>query len=588
VALVIAIAGVVIAFDVFNSFVVYAAVAAGIAFALVELVLRVRVARAAVTWRSFLDAPFVLLMVAAILLVALWRTAHFAWNQCDDDAAYLYLAQRLVLHGDLLDPLNNRRLTSLGGMSAVQALFLVRLPDSFLTLPDFFLGPVMILFGLWRSRWKRWALWGIGATFLVVLFPGNLGPSNTSPVLLPIGLGIAACSVALEMRVQETARAVVAYACVLGLLVGTATTLRLQFGLPLSLVALAIVFWPPLGLGVVQRLAGVGAGFAIVLGGWAAASWRAVGTPLFPILPGNIDPTWPANGPAHSVPSLAEFFGRLTSPLFDPPWALAVLLGIGVVALVLTRPQVAEAYRRWGLRIEVVAAAASVALVAILLWVYWNSGLPSGYPRFWAPMVLTVVLMPLVFVNRARVERSKVAFLAGLASFVLVGVALNADPNAGYREIRAVAHDVRVRSITQTPDRYANIRTEYAEAAALIPPGSKVLTAVDVPSLLVSRAYELHTLDIAGSTSPPPHLPYFRGTEAKLAWLRGHGYDYVIAVDPSASACLYSSRLAAEDIAGEHGPVYRVWAPYFVDWFEFLADLSGSTTRVEDLLVVKL
>jgi hypothetical protein len=285
---------------------------------------------------------------------------------------------------------------------------------------------------------------------------------------------------------------------------------------------------------------------------------------------------------------VTEFAGRLATPLIDPPWALAVLLGIGVVALVLTRPQVAKAYRRWGLGLQIVAAAASVVLVATLLWIYWNSGYPSGYPRFWAPMVLTVILMPLVFISRARVERSKVAFLAGLASFVLVGVALNADPNAGYREVRAVAHDVRVRTITQTPDRYANIRTEYAEAAGLIPPGSKVLTAVDVPSLLVSRAYELHTLDIAGSTSPAPHLPYFRGTEAKLTWLRSHGYDYIIAVDPSASACLYNSRLAAEDIAGEHGPVYRVWAPYFVDWFEFLADLSGSTKRVDDLLVVKL
>jgi hypothetical protein len=248
---------------------------------------------------------------------------------------------------------------------------------------------------------------------------------------------------------------------------------------------------------------------------------------------------------------------------------------------------VEEKYRRWGLRLQVIVAAAAVVLVVILVRLYWAAGPASGYPRFWAPVIMTAILMPLVLINRTRGERSSAASLGGVAIFVVVGLALSANPMDGWQELRSVAEDTRTRTVIQSPDRYASVRAEYAQAAAMIPAGSKVLAAVDVPSLLLSRTYELNTLDIAGSTSPSPHLPYFRGTGAKLAWLRSHGYSYVVAVEPSASDCLYNRRLQTEDINGEHGRVYQAWAPYFFDWFDFLASVPDST-RVGDLIVVKL
>jgi hypothetical protein len=593
-ALVLAVAGLAVAFGVFNSLLVYIVVAVGIACAFVELVRRVRPGHGAMTRRHVLDVSVALLLIAAVLVPALWSTAHFLWDPCDDDAAYLYLARRLVLEGNLFDPMNFRRLTSLGGMSALQAVFLVRLPDSFLPLPDLFLGPLLILFGLWRSPCRRWAFWGIAATFLVILFPANLGPSNTSPVLIPVGLGIAALSVALQMRVQATTpRARMALACILGLLVGTATTLRPQFGI-LGLVAFFMACWPPLEFGVVERLAGLGTGFAIALGGWAIASWRAVGTPMFPLVTGNLDPSWPADGPPVGATSLTDFVDRIVPSLINPPWAVALLLGTGVVVLVLTRSQVAEMYRHWGLRLQVVAAVSSLVWVAILTRLFWTTGPPSLYPRYWAPMVLAAILMPLALINRAPGEHSKLAVLAGLPIFILVTVAMSANPIAGRHELRLIAQDTITGTVTNAlyADRYANIRPEYAQAAALIPAGSKVLAAVDVPSLLISDSYELNTLDVAGSVSPPPHLPYFLGTQAKLKWLRDRGYDYIIAVDPAASACLYNGQLVAEDSIGKHGQASQGLAPFFTDWFSFLADVSdpsiASSTRVGTLIVVKL
>jgi len=199
-----------------------------------------------------------------------------------------------------------------------------------------------------------------------------------------------------------------------------------------------------------------------------------------------------------------------------------------------------------------------------------------------------------VLVNQIGDPRRRAAVLAGWAMFAMVGLAVTADPVRGAQTVFDVARDTASGQVADalSADRYVDVRGDYAQAAALIPPGARVLAAVDVPSLLVSRTSDLNTLDLAGGTSPSPHLPYFRGTQAKLTWLRSHGYDYIVAVDPAASSCLYSSRSQTQDIAGKFGPVYEAWAPYYLDWFGFLRDVSNplvaDSDHVGSLLVVRL
>jgi hypothetical protein len=140
---------------------------------------------------------------------------------------------------------------------------------------------------------------------------------------------------------------------------------------------------------------------------------------------------------------------------------------------------------------------------------------------------------------------------------------------------------------TLSADRYATVRSAYSQAIALVPAGDKVLAAVDYPSLLLRDGVELNTLDIAGSTSPSPHLPYFLGTAAKLSWFSTNGYKYIVAADPSGGACLYSSALQNANV--KTGGVSGAWAPYLLDWFQFLQDLSSHThTVVGPLVVYKL
>src|SRR5206468_8171797 len=107
---------------------------------------------------------------------------------------------------------------------------------------DLLVGSLLLLVGLWRTRSGSWSGWGIAAAFTVILFHASLGVDNTSPVLLPVGLTIAALQFAVRLRAEATApRAELATACILGLLVGAAATLRPQYALPLGVLALAAV-----------------------------------------------------------------------------------------------------------------------------------------------------------------------------------------------------------------------------------------------------------------------------------------------------------------------------------------------------------
>jgi hypothetical protein len=185
--------------------------------------------------------------------------------------------------------------------------------------------------------------------------------------------------------------------------------------------------------------------------------------------------------------------------------------------------------------------------------------------------------------------------VSGLAALALVAVATGlvaVPPRLVATEALSMAGDTpsgRVSTLLDV-DRYAARRNEYARAAAAAGPGSRVLAAVDVPSLLLPERLQVDTVDLAGSTSPAPHLPYFQGSAAKLRWLRAHGYRYVIATDPDASACLYSRSLNAQDLRGEHGQPFAAWAPYEVDWFRFLDDASSrpGAARFGSLIVVRV
>src|SRR5207249_11864606 len=192
-------------------------------------------------------------------------------------------------------------------------------------------------------------------------------------------------------------------AAILGLLFGSLATLRPEYDVSLGLVALAAVAWPEsrphLDLGLARRLISLTLGLSSAVGGWAVASSRAVDTPMFPIFTGNLNPTWPANGPAVEAPSLSALLGRLAETPIAGLWGLALVGATCLVVYLLVRPGEHPLLALWGLRMYLAAAVSCVVWIALLSYRRWGIGPPSAYPRFWAPVALACVLLPTALMN---------------------------------------------------------------------------------------------------------------------------------------------------------------------------------------------
>jgi hypothetical protein len=123
-------------------------------------------------------------------------------------------------------------------------------------------------------------------------------------------------------------------------------------------------------------------------------------------------------------------------------------------------------------------------------------------------------------------------------------------------------------------DRYTPYEHEYNALNSLVPHGAKVLAAVDFPTLLEYSTYTFATLDAPGAVSPAPHMPFFQGADAKVAYLRHLGYTY-IAADSPAQLGLYRFHFVEWQL---HSPEYfaREQAPYLIDWQSTVTSLENS------------
>jgi hypothetical protein len=121
-------------------------------------------------------------------------------------------------------------------------------------------------------------------------------------------------------------------------------------------------------------------------------------------------------------------------------------------------------------------------------------------------------------------------------------------------------------------DRFRAVRAQYGALNAAIPAGARVLAAVDEPSLLSFSRFSFATLDLAGSASPPPHMPFFAGAAADIRYLRALGFDYIAADSPTQRG-LYNLASWQVDLYLPNFN-YRAWAPYFIDW-------SNTVTALE-------
>ncbi len=581
-------------------------------------------------------AGWVRILVGSVLLVVLLVYVIATAIDLDwlayDDPNYLYLAMRLVERGDLIDPGNLRRIQSAGGLTGLQSLFLVQQPTRFLRVADLWLGGVLVLTNLWRRHAStsaetsaaadaaagahagdepgpvetagkagtRWSVVGIVVTvFVLVCVPTVPGMSfNSSPVVLPIGLVMVLFRFLVRLRTaMEPRRTVLALGTSCGLVAGTLMAFRPYLGIPMIGIAGLVALWPPFGRHLVHRVVGMVAGAVIVLAGWGIASWRAAGTLLYPVMAGNTDPSFPTLGHRLEPVTLGGLATKVLGGLTRPLWI--VLLSVGLAGL-----GVAAAQRRnpdpTARRALVVFA---LALPVFVVWLFglglsfWNFGEMSGVflTRYFVPLVVGLSLVPLMMgllhpVGGPWRRRLHPAIL-GVAVCVFVAIVTFDVPDRLGRSWEYVRTGRVVD--TDANDRFTFARDEYREASRLLPPGSRVFSAVDNPHLLLGTDITLHTLDLVGFASDTPHLPYFVGDQAKLDWLAAHNYDYLITMRPETSVAMYTKSGAKSNAERPDTVAWaRPWGAYIVDWAEFIERLDAQTpergTVVGNLLVVPL
>jgi hypothetical protein len=208
-------------------------------------------------------------------------------------------------------------------------------------------------------------------------------------------------------------------------------------------------------------------------------------------------------------------------------------------------------------------------------------------------MFLGVGLLPILVINGAPGRADRTSSRSSAAVGVAVVLVLLVASAGIVDDVGRAARDVASGNLMSelATSGFATLAPDYDAAQALIPPGSKVFTAVDLPDQLLDADITLHSIDLTGFASPPPRLPYFEGDQAKTDWLRANGYDYVVAMVRDTSTCFYRAELWQRALDLPESRAFALaWQPYIQDWSDYIDHLQaqdGSQT-IGRLVVVPL
>ena len=569
-----------------------------VAWHLVGVALLLTKAGAAIEWVRTLDVRALCFGLVAgvvgIVLVLLSLGIAIGspfYNLFDDDAAYVYLAQRLVSTGGLIDPFNARRMTSYGGATLYQSLFLHVTGNSSLRGFEFTFAALLLVVVTVSTTKRRWFALGTLVVGLGVLLGHGIGPvQNLSPTLSGAALSLGAYQLLAKLRTSSEADQPWLYV-VIGVVLGGILALRFYYLISV-VVAAIIAIVVARGRKSIKPVIIVGCVGILSVSGWAVALYRSSRSPLFPLFEGNYNPSYPV-GPNPLASGVRAYAHQVWSVIKgdDVGWVALASIALALVVLV-ARPSER--------RIMVVLFGAGVGcLVQMFIFTVIFSGFAAiEIDRFEGPSTLAAGLFALSalwprrepatpapaarhLAPRARPTTGTVSWerlapgimalvvMLGLATIMFGGTAgvvwrsSTSHVDSGFKVLRGTIG---------FPDRYAGVRAQYELLDRAVPTGAKVLAAVDYPSLLGFSRYQFATLDLAGSASPDPHMPYFEGAAAKVSYLRHLGYDYIIA-DAKTARGLYQIKPWQNDLRSPRYN-YRAWAPFFIDWISSVTSLE--------------
>ena len=287
-------------------------------------------------------------------------------------------------------------------------------------------------------------------------------------------------------------------------------------------------------------------------------SFRSSGTPLFPLIHGHFNNTFPMlQRPVNLRQELSDLRGTLTQNAFLPLFPLFAL-----AAAVLP-----DAKCRQPLRALLISTAIG--------WVLLVSALASDIPSFLryvygfvVALVLAATTSCATTVTAASRNRQSAARL-GKAAAVIAAIA---------QLFLKTEHAIQVH--TWTIDRLlsgaAAIRLHAPAGSPLwrqynalqnrVPPGVPLLVMVDFPFMFDFSRNAIFSIDTAAAVSPPPGMPYFQGPGKIAQYLRNTGIRYLAFVRPDKAVALYRRDVWEKELRGTQ-PLWHAQAPIFLDIF---------------------
>jgi hypothetical protein len=547
--------------------------------------------------------PLVLVLVAltigafaALAVVEAHVGLRAPLNPCDELRAYLPMVDRLLGTNAIVEPWSYRRLQNLGGFTYLQAIPVRVLGNRGVGLAEILLSGVF-LGGLFVANGFRATFTRVMSLLFLLAIPVLWIPRiNVAPVLFAVPLLVAAFATSAQLRVTLRAE-------------DRAAWWRWALGAGLLLAGLWSVRAPIMPVAAASVLAGVllvrastwrarlrallvtAATGAAATVPWLVASWESVGTPLYPLLPGNANTAVPAErNPA--ITTVAEYAENALDYLRSGSY-FWVVLGVLVVTL-LFRRVLPDAPL---LIVVAVASLASILAFSITLSIAsdrdfgrYIAPIGAGVAVFFLVETLRGLDAPLVAGLDRREARAGLLVLgAGVLALVATFTPVAVRP-AGGIILPGGWNVFRSEAPLGVPraSRFDTPRLEQAWRRVLrrVDP-DRTIAAVDRPYLIDYNRYDVPHLDLPGWATPTGTFPYFEGPSAKLEYLARRGYDTLVVTDPPADVCLWPPY---QHYARTIGPPDSVYAKYFLDWTDDITaietDAPRAITRVGELTLI--
>ena len=497
------------------------------------------------------------------------------FNRWDDEMAYRGFVRQFLDQGTLLESFSFRRAASYGGQSLLQA-FVVALSDSN-RVHIFDNGIAMLLLVGLVTGYRTAPQWSARAAVLVagfMLVTLPYGPHNLGSALSGAALFLALFRLLDDPGFADDAP--VPSAILIGLVTAALCTLRQNYiSAAVGLVAFAYLalFLSPGSKPREWVRRGMLTGaftFAFLLP-WMVLAVIAIGTPLYPLIQGNVRPDYGFVGSVNFDEKVRWALSNLF--VFKPVVTIGMLFAAAVLLPSTRRNRVLHAF-----------LFASVIAFCLMIHFFQNFQDAESIARYYLAFVLAFGLtVTLAAVSQAARRTAGVLPAAALVLFA-VGHQFVASKDQVLMTATTGVSAFNNLLWQRGPQKPHDDEGLYRRIQDSIPPGERVLVMLDHTHLLDGKRNVLFTFDHPCAAGPKPRPPCFEGPEAMAAYLTQQRIRYLAyqlgPSSPEYSIPQWIRKRPAELQPKRRITYYERQAIFELDFFGTLQRLAASRQSV--------